>query len=49
LLFDELTKNIPKGKIYWFSKRYVLRTSEKVGLGIGVLLIGYLGYKLIKR
>jgi len=49
LLFNELTKIIPKDKVYWLSKRYVLRTSEKIGLGVGILLIGYLGYKLIKR
>jgi len=49
LLFNELTKIIPKDKVYWLSKRYVLRTSEKIGLGVGILLIGYLSYKLIKR
>ena len=49
LLFNELTKITPKDKVYWLSKRYVLRTSEKIGLGVGILLIGYLSYKLIKR
>jgi hypothetical protein len=49
LFFDELTKNNPKNKVYWISKFYVLRISEKVGLGLGFLFIGYLGYKLIKR
>jgi hypothetical protein len=47
LLFDEIKKE--KDIIYWISKRYVLRTSEKIALGVGVLLIGYLSYKLIKR
>lgn len=49
LLFNELTKNTPKDKVYWLSKRYVLRTSEKIGLGVGVLFVGYLAYKFIKR
>jgi hypothetical protein len=49
LLFNELTKIIPKDKVYWLSKPYVLRTSEKIGLGVGVLFVGYLVYKFIKR
>ena len=49
LLFDELTKELPKDKVYWISKRYVLRTSEKMLLGVGVLFVGYLVYKIIKR
>lgn len=49
LLFDELTKDLPKDKVYWMSKRYVLRTSEKIVLGVGVLFVGYLVYKIIKR
>jgi hypothetical protein len=49
LLFNELTKIIPKDKVYWLSKPYVLRTSEKIMLGVGVLFVGYLAYKFIKR
>jgi hypothetical protein len=49
LLFDELTKEFPKDKVYWISKRYVLRTSEKILLGVGVIFVGYLVYKIIKR
>lgn len=49
LLFNELTKITPKDKVYWLSKRYVLRTSEKIMLGVGVLFVGYLAYKFIKR
>jgi hypothetical protein len=49
LLFNELTKITPKDKVYWLSKRYVLRTSEKIGLAVGVLFVGYLAYKFIKR
>lgn len=49
LLFNELTKIVPKDKVYWLSKRYVLRTSEKIMLGVGVLFVGYLAYKFIKR
>jgi len=50
LLFDELTKNNSrKSKIYWISKMYVLKTSEKIALGVGVLFVGYLVYKIIKR
>lgn len=49
LLFDELTKITPKDKVYWLSKPYVLRTSEKIVLGVGVLFVGYLVYKFIKR
>lgn len=47
LLFDEIKKE--KDIVYWLSKRYVLRTSEKLALGVGVLFVGYLAYKLIKR
>jgi len=49
LLFNELTKITPKDKVYWLSKPYVLRTSEKIMLGVGVLFVGYLAYKFIKR
>ena len=49
LLFDELTKEFPKDKVYWISKMYVLKTSEKIVLGVGVLFVGYLVYKIIKR
>jgi hypothetical protein len=49
LLFNELTKIVPKDKVYWLSKPYVLRTSEKIMLGVGVLFVGYLAYKFIKR
>jgi hypothetical protein len=49
LLFDELTKELPKDKVYWISKMYVLKTSEKIVLGVGVLFVGYLVYKIIKR
>jgi len=49
MLFDELTKNISKNKLYWISKLYALRTSEKIGLGVGILFISYLSYKFIKR
>lgn len=47
LLFDEIKKE--KDKVYWLSKPYVLRTSEKIVLGVGVLFVGYLAYKFIKR
>lgn len=49
LLFEELTKITPKDKVYWLSKPYVLRTSEKIALGVGILFVGYLAYKFIKR
>jgi hypothetical protein len=49
LLFDELTKELPKDKLYWISKMYVLKTSEKIALGVGVLFVSYLVYKIIKR
>lgn len=47
LLFDEIKKE--KDKVYWLSKPYVLRKSEKIVLGVGVLFVGYLAYKFIKR
>jgi hypothetical protein len=50
LLFDELTVNDDKkSRIYWISKLYNLRASEKITIGVGILLVGYLSYKLIKR
>jgi hypothetical protein len=47
LLFDELKKE--KDSVYWASKIYVLKTSEKIGIGVGVLFLGYVAYKIIKR
>jgi hypothetical protein len=47
LLFDELKKE--KDSVYWASKIYVLKTSEKIGIGVGVLFIGYVVYKIIKK
>ena len=49
LLFDELTKDFSKDKLYWISKAYVLRTIEKIALGLGFLFIGYLTYNIIKK
>lgn len=47
LLFDELKKE--KDIVYWSSKPYVLRNSEKIALGVGALFLIYAVYKLIKK
>ena len=47
LLFDELKTE--KDKVYLASKISVLTTSEKIGIGAGVLFLMYLSYKLLKR
>jgi hypothetical protein len=52
LLFEELNKNkqtLNTDKVYLASKISVLTTAEKIGLGVGVLFLGYVVYKLIKR
>jgi hypothetical protein len=47
LLFDEIKQE--KDSVYLASKISVLTTSEKIGLGVGALFLGYVVYKLIKR
>jgi hypothetical protein len=52
LLFEELNKDkqtLNTDKVYLASKISVLTTAEKIGLGVGVLFLGYVIYKLIKR
>jgi hypothetical protein len=52
LLFEELNKDkqtLNTDKVYLASKISVLTTAEKIGLGVGVLFLGYVVYKLIKR
>jgi|694.fasta_scaffold27143_14 hypothetical protein len=47
LLFDELKTE--KDSVYLASKLSVLKTSEKIAIGVGVLFLLYVGYKLVKR
>ncbi len=49
LLFDEIKQEQEKDVVYLASKISVLTTAEKIGLGVGVLFLGYVVYKLIKR
>lgn len=52
LLFEELNKNkqtLNTDKVYLASKISVLKTSEKIAIGVGVLFLLYVGYKLVKR
>jgi len=52
LLFEELNKDkqtLNTDKVYLASKISVLTTAEKIGLGVGVLFLLYVGYKLVKR
>ena len=47
LLYDKLY--LVKDKNYWLNLPYVLKRSEKIGLGLGSLFLVYLIYKLVKR
>lgn len=52
LLFEELNKNkqnLNTDKVYLASKLSVLKTSEKIAIGVGVLFLLYVGYKLVKK
>jgi hypothetical protein len=47
LLFDELKTE--KDSVYLASKLSVLKTSEKIAIGVGILFLLYVGYKLVKK
>ena len=47
LLFEKLY--LVKDSKYWVNLPFVLKKSEKIGIGVGVLFLGYVTYKLIKR
>lgn len=51
LVFEKLsgTKPIEKNTLYAISKAKSLQTYEKIGIGVGVLFVGYVVYKIIKR